>query len=645
MADPSSRRKLAAILSADVVGYSRLMAANEAATVETLKSYRDIIARLVVRRGGRVVNAPGDALLAEFPSAVEAVQAAIEIQQSVEGHNIELEADRRMQFRIGVNLGDVIEEADGTIYGDGVNIAARLEALAEGGGVCISSNVYDAVEGKLALGFDFLGEHQVKNIAKPVRVYRVRAESKQASVRSRPKRRMQWQTAVPVVAAILLLLGAAGAWKWSSPQVSPLSEKASIAVLPFENIGGDTKWDRFADGITEDIITDLSQSKDLFVVARNSTEIYKGKPADIRNVGRDLGVHYVLEGSLRPIEDQIRVTAQLIDARTGGHVWSSRYDRPATDLFNVQSDVTEKIAATLTGYEGAVAEAERLLVRRKLPSDLTAYDTYLLGMEAKHKVTKEGLEEAEGLFRKAIELDPQLARAYVGLATVQFYLIDLGLAPSVDEALSTMMDAGEKAVEIDPNHGTTHTALAMAYAYHGKPEQALAEYNRAEALAPSNADVLLIVAWSIAQFGETDRAVNLAERALKLNPHYPDWYNQGLSVVFFFGGQFDKAVKYRLLVKEFAALDYAFLAMANAYLGRADDAETAAANLKKLDHTWTAERYLSDGGGYPEKEAELFVIGARKAGLPDCVPADKLKDMPNLIRVKSCDQQRAKFTG
>ena len=645
MADPSSRRKLAAILSADVVGYSRLMAANEAATVETLKAYRDIIARLVARRGGRVVNAPGDALLAEFPSAVEAVQAAIEIQQSVEGHNIELEADRRMQFRIGVNLGDVIEEADGTIYGDGVNIAARLEALAEGGGVCISSNVYDAVEGKLALGFDFLGEHQVKNIAKPVRVYRVRAESKQASVRSRPKRRMQWQIAVPVVAAILLLLGAAGAWRWSSPSVSPLSEKASIAVLPFENIGGDSKWDRFADGITEDIITDLSQSKDLFVVARNSTEIYKGKPADIRNVGRDLGVHYVLEGSLQPIGDQIRVTAQLIDARTGGHVWSSRYDRPATDLFNVQSDVTEKIAATLTGYEGAVAEAERLLVRRKLPSDLTAYDTYLLGMEAKHKVTKEGLEEAEGLFRKAIELDPQLARAYVGLATVQFYLIDLGLAPSVDEALSTMMDAGEKAVEIDPNDGTTHTALAMAYAYHGKPEQALAEYNRAEALAPSNADVLLIVAWSIAQFGETDRAVNLAERALKLNPHYPDWYNQGLSVVFFFGGQFDKAVKYRLLVKEPAALDYAFLAMANAYLGRADDAETAAANLKKLDHTWTAERYLSDGGGYPEKEAELFVIGARKAGLPDCVPADKLKDMPNLIRVKSCDEQRAKITG
>jgi tetratricopeptide (TPR) repeat protein len=353
----------------------------------------------------------------------------------------------------------------------------------------------------------------------------------------------------------------------------------------------------------------------------------------------------VLEGSIQPNGDQVRVTAQLIDARSGGHVWSSRYDGPATDLFKVQSEVTEKIAATLVSYEGAVAEAERSLVRRKSPRDLTAYDTYLLGMEAKHKVTKESLEEADRLFRKAIELDPQLARAYVGLATVQFYLIDLGLASSVDEALATMMDAGEKAVEIDPNDGTTHTALAGAYAYQGKSEQALAEYNRAEALAPSNADVLLIVAWSVAQFGETERAVALAERALSLNPHYPDWYNQGLSVVFFFGGQFDKTVKYRLLVKEPVALDYAFLAMANAYLGRTDEAKTAAANVKKQDPNWIAERYLSEAGGYPEKEAELFVNGARRAGLADCVPADKLKDMPNLIRVKSCDEQRAKITG
>ena len=223
---------------------------------------------------------------------------------------------------------------------------------------------------------------------------------------------------VATIAVLFALLAGFTAWRWWAPS-APLSEKPSIAVLPFENIGNDPKWDHFADGITEDIITDLSHSKDLFVVARSSSAVYEGKPTDMRNIGRDLGVRYVLEGSIQPSGDQIRVTAQLIDTRTGGHVWSDRYDRPATDLFDVQNDVTGKIAATLTGYEGAVAEAERSLVRRKPPRDLTAYEYYLLGMEAKHKVTKEGFNEAEGLFRKALELDPKLARAYVGLLWVQ----------------------------------------------------------------------------------------------------------------------------------------------------------------------------------------------------------------------------------
>ena len=226
-------------------------------------------------------------------------------------------------------------------------------------------------------------------------------------------------------------------------------------MLPFENIGSDPKWERYADGITEDIVTDLSHSKDLFVVARNSTEVYRGKPADVRTIGRDLGVRYVLEGSIQPSGDQIRVTAQFIDARTGGHVWSNRYDRPATHLFKVQSDVTEKIAATLTGYQGAVAEAERSLVRRKPPSDLTAYEFYLLGMEAKHGgagggVTKEGLAEAERLFRRALEIDPQLARAYVGLAYVYEYRLEFGLdTPASNQA--TQMEAARNAVRLDPN--------------------------------------------------------------------------------------------------------------------------------------------------------------------------------------------------
>ena len=393
MADRSSRRKLAAILSADAVGYSRLMAADEAATVETLKSYRDIIVRLVVRRAGRVVNAPGDALLAEFPSAVEAVQAAIEIQQSVEGHNIELDADRRMQFRIGVNLGDVIEEADGTIYGDGVNIAARLEALAEGGGVCISSTVYDAVEGKLALGFDFLGEHQVKNIAKPIRVYRVRSESKPPSARPRAKRRMQWQIAVPAL-ALILLLGLAGAWPYRdlwmpAPEgatehtVLGARDGPAIAVLPFVNLSGDPQQEYFSDGLTEDLMTALSRaSSDLRVLARNTTFQYKGKAVDVPKLGRELGVRYVLEGSVRRADDGLRIAAQLIDTQTGAHIWADRFDRKMADIFLVQDEIVSQIVAKIAGGYGVIEITEGKSAAHKSPEEIRAYDLVLRAHDA-----------------------------------------------------------------------------------------------------------------------------------------------------------------------------------------------------------------------------------------------------------------------
>jgi TolB-like protein len=328
------------------------------------------------------------------------------------------------------------------------------------------------------------------------------------------------------IVAVLLVLAGLSTWRWLN-SFTPISEKASIAVLPFESIGNDPKWDRFADGITEDIVTDLSHSRDLFVVARNSTEVYKGKPADVRTVGRDLGVRYVLEGSIQPFGDQIRVTAQLVDARTGGHVWSDRYDRPATELFKVQSDVTEKIAATLTGYEGAVAEAERSLIRRKPPRDLTAYETYLLGMEAKHKVTKEGLDEGERLFRKALEIDPELARAYVGLAYIYEYRIDLGLGTSVADNLTKLEEVARNAVRLDPNDGETQLVLGDAFAYQGMADHALEQYAKAEALAPNTADLLILIAWHLPQLGQPDRAVELTEKALKLNPNYPYWYSGG----------------------------------------------------------------------------------------------------------------------
>jgi TolB-like protein/Tfp pilus assembly protein PilF len=487
-------------------------------------------------------------------------------------------------------------------------------------------------------------ERQTWSIAEPQAADRVEPDSTVSpsmSLSSAPLR-IGWKPLAILAAAALLIIVVGFSWMNGRNAGPPLSEKPSIAVLPFDNIGGDPKWGRLADGITEDIITDLSHSRGLIVIARNSTEVYKGRPIDIRQVGRGLGVRYVLEGSIQPMGERVRVTAQLIEAASGSHVWSERYDRPVDDLFAVQNDVTGKIAATLASYRGAVAEAERNLLRRKPPANLTAFDTYLLALDMKHKVTKESLLKAESLLRKALELDPQLARAHVALVDVYFYLIDLGLASSVDEAVAKLTEAAEKAVQLDPDDGKTHQSLGIAYAYHGKPEQALAEYDRAETLAPSDADLLLINAWAIPQFGQSARAVILAEQALKLNPHYPDWYNQGLGIAYFFGEQFDKSAKYRLLVKEPLALDYAFLAMAHAYLGRTSETETAAAKAKKLDPAWIAERYLSEAGGYAEKEAEVFVNGARKAGLSDCVPLGNLKDMPKLIHVKSCDQKRAK---
>ena len=463
----------------------------------------------------------------------------------------------------------------------------------------------------------------------------------QVSVASQPgfRKKPLGLLAASIIAVLLVLLAGFGAWRWLNPSTS-LSEKASIAVLPFERIGNDSKWDRFADGITEDIVIDLSHSKDLFVVARNSTEVYRGKPADVRDVGRDLGVRYVLEGSIQPSGDQIRVTALLIDTRTGGNVWSNRYDRPATDLFKVQSDVTEKIAATLTGYEGAVADAERSLIRRKPPSDLTAYDTYLLGMEAKHKVTKEGLDEGERLFRKALEIDPELARAYVGLAYIYEYRIDLGLGTSVADNLTKLMDAARNAVRLDPNDGETQLVLGDAFAYQGMADQALEQYAKAEALAPNNADLLILIAWHLPQLGQPDRAVELTEKALKLNPNYPYWYNQALRYAYFFGRQFDKSVNYSKLITDPFTTDYAYLAAASAMTDDMAGAKVAAARVVRLDSNWSVEKYLSDSGGYPDDAAMLFIEAARKAGVAACVPADKLSSMPNLIHIKACDEER-----
>jgi tetratricopeptide (TPR) repeat protein len=362
-------------------------------------------------------------------------------------------------------------------------------------------------------------------------------------------------------------------------------------------------------------------------------------------VGRALNVKYVLEGSIRTVRDRIRVTAKLIETQSSSHVWSERYDRPADDLFSVQNELMQSIVAALGSYSGAVAESERRQIRRKSPASLTAYDSYLLGVEAKHKVTRESLLEAESLLARSIELDPQLARAYVALVDTYWYQIDLGLTQSVDETAAKMLKAGERAVALDPSDGRARYALGLAALYNGKPHLATTEFRTAEGLAPSDADTLLTIAWSLPGLGETKHAVELAERALVLNPHYPDWYNQGLSFVYFFGGNYAKSVGYRLLVKQPVAIDYAYLALAYAEMGQEEEAAKAAAEVKRMSPAWTAEGYLSESGGYPDLEAERFVEAARRARLNACAEAGAAARDPKFNPVKSCIQWRTRMSG
>jgi TolB-like protein/class 3 adenylate cyclase len=639
-------RRLAAILAADVAGYSRLMERDEASAFEHLRAHRkELFEPEIAKHRGRIFKLMGDGLLAEFGSVVDAVECAVTLQRGMAERNTGVPDEQRIDVRIGINLGDVIVEGDDR-HGDGVNIAARLQQLAEPGGIVVSRTVCTQVKNKLSVGFESLGEQRVKNIDEPIGVFRIAAAG--AAPRRFRLRRLAATTRWILSAAILmlLLLIAGGAFWMLNRQPSaapPVFDRPSIAVLPFSNLADDPKWERFADGVTEDIITDLSHSKDLYVIARNSTMIYKDKPIDIRQIGRDLGVHYVLEGSIQGAGDKVRVTAQLIDTASGSHVWSERYDRTADDIFAVQVEITEMIATRLTAYQGVVAGAERQLAHRKAPGSLTAFDYYLLGMEAKHTMTAEGFVDAEGFFRKALEADPNMARAHVGLVYTYSFFIDYGIAMTPSEALQMQMRAAQKAVALDPGDGETHLTLGQAYAYHGEFEKAAAEFERAYDLSPGNADLLMAYAWNLPGLGDSQRAIQLAEHAVQLNPRYPDWYLQGQRMVYFFGEKFDTSLELTKRIKQPMALDYAFIAMDATYLGDAAEAKAAAAEVERLDPNWTAEAWISGQGGFArERETNLFVEGARKAGLRLCVSNDVLKQQSNFLRLKICDEQRAR---
>lgn len=413
MADAKVEQKLAAILAADVAGYSALMGDDERATVATLDEYRAVFREHVAEQGGRVVDTAGDSVLAAFPSTIGAVRAAAAVQDELKTRNAQLSEDRRMRFRIGVNLGDVIEKADGTVYGDGVNIAARLESLAEPGGLTISGTTFDQVDGKLDLGFKYLGEKEVKNIAKPVRVYRAELDANETQLRP------------------------SGA--------TSEAERPSIAVLAFENLSGDPEQEYFADGIAEDLITALSRIRWLFVIARNSTFAYKGRSPDIRRVGKELGVRYVVEGSVRKGGERVRITAQLVDAATGKHIWAERYDRDLSDIFALQDEITETLVAAL---QVEVGEFERERAHRKPPESLDAWESYQRGMWHLWKMNAKDLAEACRLFQRAGDLDPNFAQAFAALGYTLYAQVALSHAVSPLENLDQALRFANKAIAL-----------------------------------------------------------------------------------------------------------------------------------------------------------------------------------------------------
>jgi TolB-like protein len=537
------------------VGYSRLMQEDEASTIATLAESKELMADLIQQYRGRVVDAPGDNLLAEFGSVVDATECAVKIQKELNAKNARLPDDRKMPFRIGVNLGDVVEEAD-RIYGDGVNIAARLEGLAEPGGICISRTAYDHVKNKLEFGYEYLGEHSIKNIAEPVRVYRVLMEPEAAGKVIGEKRfigKISRRAAVTAIAILAIVAGGLIGWNLylhqskkiepaSIDQMAfPLPDKPSIAVLPFDNISGDPKQEYFSDGMTDDLITDLSKISGLFVIARNSTFAYKGKPIKIRQVAEELSVRYILEGSVRRVADRIRINAQLIDATTGGHLWAERYDGNLGDVFSLQDNITRKIVFALAIKLTQNEEAE---VARKDTIEIPAYDAFLQGWAHYVRHTPDDFARAIQYFEKAVELDPNYGRAYAALAATYWESFYRFWHESLNvEWHETRLRAEEYiqlAMKKDPTplaHGVTSKMLIAQHKY----DEALAETERALALDPNDAGSFIAMAYALIYFGKPKEAVDYIERAMRIDPEYPAYYLFVLGLAHFGMEQLEKA--------------------------------------------------------------------------------------------------------
>lgn len=633
MATAWVERRLAAILAADVVGYSHLVEQDEAGTLAALKTLRrEVIDPLLAEHHGRIVKLMGDGALAEFGSVVDAVACAVAVQKGVADPQDSVPAERRIVFRIGVNLGDVVVEGD-DLLGDGVNIAARLEQICEPGGVLISGTVYDHLQGKLGLPLEFTGEQHVRNIGRPIRTYRVRLDGAQAVRSSRGRRRWLMRAA----AAVLLILGlGTGAWLWRATDVpAPASQRPAIAVLTFTTTTVDETTNRLASGLTDDIITDLARQNSYDVIARASTEAYRGRPTDVRQIGRDLAVRFVLEGSIQREGDQLRATARLSDTATGAQVWSNRWDRPATDLFAIQTDITEQVISQFEILTGPVKSQVLAAAKRKHPNSLTAYELTLLAVEKTLSPTRASNAEAREILKKALEADPGYAKAWVNLAWAHTEASSFGADATTSREAA--LSAARRAVQLDASDAEAHSVLGHVLATKGEFDQAKASFEIALRLNPSSFSILVYYVGWASTFGEPERGALLADRAIRLNPSYKPWACGFLRYAYFMAGRYKDALQVmeRQTPDNYTRNAWVQRAASFAVLGRADEARVTLNEALKRHPNLTIEGFVSDPS-FNDTEREHLIRTMRSAGFPACAKPEALARLAQPMRLPEC---------
>ncbi len=627
-------RKLTAILCADVFGYSRLMGEDEEATLRTLSSHRKLIDSLIEQHHGRFVNSAGDSVLAEFASVVNAVQCAVDIQTTLNAENANLPPSRWMEFRIGVNLGDVMVDGE-QIYGDGVNVAARLESLAEPGRICISATVHEQVRDKLALSYDDAGEQVVKNIARPVRVFRVLSEpaiggrlstSTQRAPRKYMRRGIFSLAGLAILAAVIVFVQHLSLRPPTTTASIPLAQRPalplpnipSIAVLPFTNMSGDREQEYFSDGMTDDIITALSRLQGLFVIDRNSAFAYKGKPIKAQQVSRELGVHYLLEGSVRKEVNQLRITAQLVDATTDYEIWAERYDRPLQHIFALQDEIVRKIVTTL---KLQLTLQEQGILVRKTTDNLDAYDDFLRGVESFGGVnlfgsgTKEANVKARQMFEHAVQLDPQYASAYAGIGMT--YLIDWESRWNTDpKVLGQANELAQKAVALDDSLPAPHGILRQIYLFKKQHDEAIAEAERPIALDPNRADGYVDLALILRFSGRAEEAVESIKKAMRLNPHYPAYYLTVLGQAYCQLGRYEEAInahKDALSRNPNLLYSHACLAACYSMAGRDEAARAQLKETLRLNPNYSIDRLTKQLPWKNPADGKLMTDSIRRA--------------------------------